>query len=158
MGRIPDAYYVNQQQGIGLADHGPFLTEEDLLSCKEGLTKREMLCLRLGVVYGHTNSLLVSKRIEELASLCTPKEIERIFAELFLLRGEIGCTSVIPTLEKLFPEIKWQEKDPKDLIEITKTEKGLTLSADNLGKEGVSERELCLLGIGITFGTRCWYT
>lgn len=158
MGRIPDAYFTNQQKGIEIADHGPFLTKEDLLSGKEGLTKREMLCLRLGVVYGHTNSSQVSKRIEELASLCTQKEIERIFAELFLLRGEIGCTCLLPALEKILPEVKWQEKDPKELIEVTRTQPGLTLSSSSIDKEGVSDRELCLLGIGVTFGTRCWYT
>ncbi|HWI54877.1 MAG TPA: hypothetical protein VNT57_04250, partial [Desulfobacteria bacterium] len=124
MGRIPDAYYTNQQQGIQAADHGPFLTKDELLSGEEGLTKREMICLRLGVVYGHTNSSLVSKRLEELAALSTQGEILRIFAELFLLRGEIGYSCLVPALEKVYPETNWHEKDPKELIEITRTEKG----------------------------------
>lgn len=156
--RIPDSFYTNQQQGIQFADEGPFLSLEDLLAGREGLTRREMLCLRLGVVYGHSNSALVFKRLQELTTLCSQKEMERIFAELFLLRGEIGYTSILPALENLLPAIKWQEKDPKDLIEITRTERGLPLSAVTASNEGLLERELALLGIGVTFGTRCWYT
>lgn len=122
------------------------------------MTEREMLSLRLGVVYGHANSSLVSKRLGKLASLCTQKEIERIFAELFLLRGEIGCTCLFTALENLFPNIKWLDKEPTELIEITRIEQGRPLTFDSIGKEGISQRELSLIGVGVTFGTRCWYT
>ncbi|MBE3586022.1 MAG: hypothetical protein IMW94_07675 [Thermoanaerobacter sp.] len=155
---VPESYYTRQQEGIRLATEGPFVSEEELLGGKEGLTRREMLCLRLGVAVGQGEWLVVRERLEELDGLCSVAELWRLFAEVVLIRGEIGRRNLVPLLKELHPGEDWEGKDPGELIDLARQVEGISLTDRCNGQKGLTERELALLGIGISFGARCWYT
>ena len=156
--RIPDSYYSNQQEGIRFVEEGPFISEKDLFAGQEGLTKKEMLFLRLGIGVGHADSDIIHNRLKDISPLCSLEQLIRLFAEAVLLHGEIVRLKLVPLFEELYPGYGWNEKSPVDLIELVRTDKGISLEERISGKEGLTKRELTLLGIGVTFGTRCWYT
>lgn len=155
---IPESYYANQQAAIKLAEEGPFLSEDEQKAGQEGLTRKEMLCLRLGVDVGQGDSELVRARLAELASLCSQGELKRVLAEVVLIRGERGRLLLLAPLEESMPGAGWSNLSPADLIELAREEKGVSLRERTTGLETLTHRELSLLGIGITFGARCWYS
>jgi len=156
--RIPASFYSNQQEGIRFTEEGPFVTEQGLLDGEKGLTKKEMLFLRLGIGVGQVDREMIHNRLQDLAPLCTPKEALRMFAEAVLLRGETVRLKLVSLLGERYPGYGWHEKFPVDLIELVRKEEGISLEDRCAGKKGMTKRELALMGIGVTFGARCWYT
>lgn len=155
---IPDSYYGNQKDAIKFAEEGPFLSEKEQITGQEGLTQKEMLCLRLGVDVGQGDAELILARLAELAPLCSKGELKRILAEVVLIRGERGRRLLVGALEESSPDASWKGISPIDLIDLALREQGISLSERITGLETLTHRELSLLGIGITFGARCWYS
>ncbi|MBE3587928.1 MAG: hypothetical protein IMW93_05135 [Thermoanaerobacteraceae bacterium] len=155
---VPDSYYLRQQEAVRLTGEGPFPAEKDLLAGVEGLTQREMLILRLGDIIGQGQWDVVRDRLKELGALCSADELWRMFAEVVLIRGEPARCSLSEILEELYPGQGWRKKDSVQLIEFARQGPGISVAERAEGRRGLTGRELSLLGIGISFGARCWYT
>lgn len=154
---LPESYYLNQMEAVKLAD-GPFLSEEDLLDGREGLTGREMLCLRLGVLVGLKQWEVVRHRLSETSLSFSSGELWHLLAEVALIAGEVGRYHLSALLEELRPGKGWAQEGHSALIDRAKQTNGISTAERVKGVDGLTQRELALLGLGISFGARCWYT
>lgn len=154
---LPESYYLNQMEAVKLTD-GPFLSEQDLVAGKEGLTGREMFCLRLGVLVGLKQWEVVRYRLIEMIPSFSTGELWRLSAEVALVAGEVGRHHLSALLEELQPGQGWAKEEHCSLIDRARQINGISSTEHCTGMDGLTKRELALLGLGISFGARCWYT
>ncbi|MDA8335522.1 MAG: hypothetical protein M0Z41_11140 [Peptococcaceae bacterium] len=114
-------------------------------SRKSGLTARERPLLRFGLLTGLADWEQAGEVLVSLLDkgLLTGPEVERAAAESAMVKGFPACRHLAPVLaaRDLRPPA-----DVSQAVEAVQQESSL------------SEREVFALGLGITWGARCWDT
>lgn len=154
---LPENYYLNQMEAVKLTE-GSFVSEQDLAAGKEGLTRREMLCLRLGVLVGLKQWEVVRYRLIELITSFSTDDLWRLLAEVALSTGEVGRYHLSVLLEELRPGQGWAKEGHCSLLDLARQRNGVLPTKHLTVEDSLTQRELALLGLGISFGARCWYT
>lgn len=135
----------------------PGLTITEQLAGCEGLSRREKWLFRLGLLIGHEDWSLAREVVDAMLQgrLLTGSEVERVAAEVVLVEGWLACYHLLPLLRARGLS---SPASVAEAAERTRAAPAITLADRAAGVQGLSERELFALGLGLTWGAKCWDT
>lgn len=113
-----------------------------------GLTRAEALLFRAGLLAGEAQWALAGRELAAGAEILTAAQLGHALAETALIRGA-------PALEELGPRLA----EFLDISPPTDLPGALALAAEaTCGGRALDERQAFALGLGVSWGARCWET
>lgn len=122
----------------------------------QGLRIGEKLLFRFGIFVGQAEWELASQTVDSLIqnSVLSGAEVECAAAEAVMIKGVSACVHLGPALQA------HGLRGPASVaegVERAQAVAGIPTTSGS-GESGLTEREVFALGLGVTWGARCWDT